>query len=312
MWLGCYIFRRKQVLTISVNIRPPRADICPELEHDANLTEYEKHTMKTLNNRKAPPASQSFLLHMSKIALSFDVFCTKSFSAASYCIYISYIVIVIVIVILPFNALQMNTRQMLYPARFPNVCGCSAGAMANPGGPSAGWLETWNSDANSRAFGGIPLFKVEVLIYVYHILYTYLHVYICSSSALYIYIYTYVLTVKSHFRWVLLGMFLGHFIFVFLRKAKRAFLWRAKKLFLSATSGSSWWQLDSYFFGKWSKPHAVMKASCNIGSIDIREWSLASPSQVTICNRLMSIGGGFKAILAEAFKRLWGKHCSAL
>lgn len=42
-------------------------------------------------------------------------------------------------------------------------------------------------------------------------------------------IYIYVLTVKSHFRWVLLGMFLGHFIFVFLRKAKRAFFMEGQK-----------------------------------------------------------------------------------
>ena len=207
-------------------------------------------------------------------------FVPNHFSAASCYIYIYISYIVIVIVILPFNALQMNSRQMLYPARFPNVGECLAGAMANPGGPSAGWLETWNSDANSRAFGGIPLLKVEVLIYVYHI-YIYLHVYIYSRNALCVYTYMYSLwrVISDGFYWVcswaiLFSSFWG--------KRSAHFLWRAKKLFLSATSRSSWWQLDSYFFGKWSKPHAVMKASCNIGSIDIREWSLASPSQVTI------------------------------
>lgn len=115
-------------------------------------------------------------------------FVPSHFSAASYYIYISYIVIVIVIVILPFNALQMNTRQMLYPARFPNVGECSAGAMANPGGPSASWLETRNSDANSRAFGRIPLFKVEVLIHVY-IIYIYIYMFIFIVVVHYIYIH---------------------------------------------------------------------------------------------------------------------------
>ena len=211
-------------------------------------------------------------------------FVPSHFSAASYYIYISYIVIVIVIVILPFNALQMNTRQMLYPARFPNVGECSAGAMANPGGPSASWLETRNSDANSRAFGRIPLFKVEVLIHVYIIyIYIYIYMFIFIVVVHYIYIYTYMYSlwrvISDGFYWICswaisFSSFWG--------KRSAHFLWRAKKLFLSATSRSSWWQLDSYFFGKWSKPHAVMKASCNIGSIDIREWSLASPSQVTI------------------------------
>lgn len=112
-------------------------------------------------------------------------------------------------------------------------------------------------------------------------IYIYLHVYIYSRNALCVYTYMYSLwrVISDGFYWVcswaiLFSSFWG--------KRSAHFLWRAKKLFLSATSRSSWWQLDSYFFGKWSKPHAVMKASCNIGSIDIREWSLASPSQVTI------------------------------
>ena len=82
-------------ICISVNICPPRADVCPELEPDANLTKYEKHTMKILNSRKAPLASKSFLRHISKISLSFDVFCTTFF-----CCKLLYIIHIYIYIIL--------------------------------------------------------------------------------------------------------------------------------------------------------------------------------------------------------------------
>ena len=154
----------------------------------------------------------------------------------------------IVIVMLPFNALSWILGRCCILHGF-RIGKCFSNFSRCNGKPSRTFGRlAWNMKLRCSTQQGVwwnPFIVQSRSAYCIIFLYIiYIFIYIFIVLIHYTYMYSLWRVISDGFYWVcswaiLFSSFWG--------KRSTHLLWRAKKLFLSATSRSSWWQLDSYF-----------------------------------------------------------------